>query len=79
MSLRTRESVKLSRGAMTYNFDPDRWLETHQAALEARRDRGEIDAAEFAVELAELDRRYDEMVMRLDGTYQIPRNQVAED
>jgi hypothetical protein len=57
---------------MTYNFDPDRWLETHQAALAARRDRGEIDDAVLAAEMAELDRRYDEMVARLDGTYVIP-------
>lgn len=57
---------------MTYNFDPDRWLETHRAALEARRARGEIDEAVFADELEDLDRRYDEMVARLDGTYVIP-------
>jgi hypothetical protein len=57
---------------MTYNFDPDRWLESHRAALAARRDRGELDAAALAAELAELDRRYDEMVARLDGTFEIP-------
>jgi len=57
---------------MTYNFDPDRWLETHRAALEARLNRGEIDEASFKAELEELDRRYDEMVARLDGTYEIP-------
>lgn len=64
---------------MTYNFDPDRWLETHQAAVEARRDRGEIDDAGLAAELAELDRRYDEMVARLDGTYVIPPNRSTDD
>jgi hypothetical protein len=42
---------------MTYNFDPDRWLEANRAALEARRDRGEIDAAELESGLVELDRR----------------------
>ena len=57
---------------MTYNFDPDQWLHLHNAALEARRDRGEIDEAAFAAELLELDRRYDEMVTRIDGTYEIP-------
>jgi hypothetical protein len=57
---------------MTYNFDPDRWLEANRAALEARRDRGEIDAAELESGLVELDRRYEEMVARLDGTYNIP-------
>jgi hypothetical protein len=57
---------------MTYNFDPDRWLEANRAALEARRDRGEIDAAELESGLVELDRRYEEMVAHLDGTYNIP-------
>ena len=57
---------------MTYNFDPDRWLESHRAVLEARRDRGELDQLEFEAAVAELERRYDEMVDRLDGTYSIP-------
>ena len=59
---------------MTYHFDPDRWFETHRAALEARRDRGEIDEAAFDAEILELDRRYEEMLTRLDGTYEIPKN-----
>ena len=42
---------------MTYNFDPDRWLESHLAALEARRERGEIDDTTFEEEKLELDRR----------------------
>ena len=57
---------------MTYNFDPDRWMEAHRAVLETCRDRGEIDDAELEAELLELDQRYDEMVARLDGTYEIP-------
>jgi hypothetical protein len=57
---------------VTYNFDPDLWLEAHRAALMARRDRGEIDDATVELELLELDRRYEEMVARLDGTYEIP-------
>jgi len=57
---------------MTYNFDPDRWFEAHRAALEARRERGEISVEEHARLLEDLDRRYDEMVARLDGTYRIP-------
>ena len=64
---------------MTYNFDPDRWLETHLAALEARRDRGEIDEHTFEAKKLELDRRYEEMVARLDGTYEIPPPQPAGD
>ena len=61
---------------MTYNFDPDRWMEAHRAVLEARRDRGEIDDAELEAELLELDQRYDEMVARLDGTYEIPSSRT---
>ena len=57
---------------MTYNFDPDRWMEAHRAVLGACRDRGEIDDAELEAELLELDQRYEEMVARLDGTYVIP-------
>ena len=57
---------------MTYNFDPDRWMEAHRAVLETCRDRGEIDDAELEAELLELDQRYEEMVARLDGTYTIP-------
>jgi hypothetical protein len=57
---------------MTYNFDPDRWLESHRAALERRRDRGELDQLEFAAELQDLERRYEEMLDRLDGTYELP-------
>lgn len=56
---------------MTYNFDPDRWLEAHRAVLETCRDRGEIDDAGLEAELLELDRRYEEIVARLDGTYEI--------
>ena len=64
---------------MTYNFDPDRWFETHREALEARRDRGEMDAATFEVELDELQRRHEEMVTRLDGTYEIPAGRPQSD
>lgn len=57
---------------MTYNFDPEAWLERQLAALDARRDRGEIDDGAHTAELDDLHRRYDEMVVRLDGTYEIP-------
>jgi len=57
---------------MTYNFDPDRWYESHRAALEGRRERGELDEREFVAALQDLERRYEEMLDRLDGTYEIP-------
>jgi hypothetical protein len=56
---------------MTYNFDPEKWLEAQRAVIEARHARGELDDADVKAELLELDRRYDELVARLDGTYEI--------
>jgi hypothetical protein len=57
---------------MTYNFDPERWLELHVALLDERRRRGEIDDGTYHHERAELERRYDAMIERLDGTYRLP-------
>ncbi len=58
---------------MTYNFDPDRWYEDQRRLLVARRDAGEIDAATFEALAEDLDRRYDDMVKRLDSTFQLPK------
>ncbi len=58
---------------MTYNFDPEHWYEIQRRALDARRRRGELDDDEAAAALADLEQRYEEMLERLDGTYQIPR------
>ena len=60
---------------MTYNFDVERWFETHKAILDARLQKGELDAEGFRLALEDLDRRADEMLGRLDGTFQIPKNQ----
>ena len=58
---------------MTYNFDPDRWYEDEREMLDARYKSGEISEQEYKKALSELDRRYDEMLDRLDGTYQVPK------
>jgi hypothetical protein len=58
---------------MTYNFDPDRWYEREREMLDARQRAGEISAQEYKKVLSELDRRYDKMLDRLDGTYQVPK------
>ena len=58
---------------MTYNFDPDGWYEREREMLDARHRAGEINEQEYKNALSELDRRYDEMLDRLDGTYQVPR------
>jgi hypothetical protein len=57
---------------MTYNFDPDRWYENELAYLVARRHSGELSLAGYEAAVRELDRKYDEMVNRLDGSYQLP-------
>ena len=57
---------------MTYNFDPDRWYENERAALEERRSSGAISESEFKKALEELDKRYDDLWKRLDGSFQIP-------
>ncbi len=57
---------------MTYNFDPEQWLENQVRLLESRRASGELAEADFERERAVLERRYEEMVARLDGSFQIP-------
>jgi hypothetical protein len=57
---------------MTYNFDPDRWYENQRALLEHSRARGELSAAEFEQQLERLGERYDEMLQRLTGPFELP-------
>ena len=58
---------------MTYNFDPDKWYDIERELLEGRLRKGEITEQVFKSAVEELDRRYDEMLDRLDGSYQIPK------
>lgn len=55
---------------MTYNFDPDRWLENEQAALEEQRRRGELTEAEFKAAwdalLDEYEKHCDRVNIRTD-------------
>ena len=57
---------------MTYNFDPDRWYEMQRNALVRQLDRGELSRADYEERLEELDRRLEELLDRLDGSFQIP-------
>jgi hypothetical protein len=57
---------------VTYNFDPERWYENQKEVLGVRRERGELDEMAFAEARAELDRRYEEMLSRLDGSFRLP-------
>jgi hypothetical protein len=55
---------------VTYNFDPDRWLDNEQASLEARRARGELTDDEFKrawdALLDEYERHCDRVNIRAD-------------
>jgi len=57
---------------VTYNFDPDAWLAARLALLDEKFRRGELDRTDLERERIDLDRRYQEMLDRLDGSYQIP-------
>jgi len=56
---------------VTYNFDPERWLENHQALLQKQLRDGEIDEEAFTREREALEERYNRMCDRLDGTYRV--------
>jgi hypothetical protein len=57
---------------MTYNFDPDRWFDNEYTALEGLLKQGELSRNAYETALEDLERRYDEMLERLDGTYRLP-------
>jgi hypothetical protein len=57
---------------MTYNFDPDRWYENQRRLVDLRKDGGELDEVAYLAELEVLERRYDEMVKRLDRSFDLP-------
>ncbi len=57
---------------MTYNFDPDLWYANERSHLDSQLKTGALSQEAFEAALADLDRRYEEMLDRLDGTYAIP-------
>jgi hypothetical protein len=57
--------------AMTYNYDPDRWYANERSAIETIRKKEQWSDPEYEMALENLEKRYDEMIRRLDGTYQI--------
>lgn len=58
---------------MAYNFYLERWHENEYKALEARLKNGDLTGVEFEKACSDLLNRYEEMVARLDGTYQLPK------
>jgi len=59
---------------VTYNFDPDQWHKNEFEFIKTEYKSGKITKQEFKSELKELERRYEEMYDRLNGTYQISNN-----
>jgi hypothetical protein len=64
---------------MTYNFDPDRWLENEITFLENSYKSGKISELEYETSLEKLHIRHEEMWNRLDGTYRIPSEKFHGD
>ena len=57
---------------MTYNLDPDPWYDNERLVIEERFRSGRINAREYKKAINDLECRYEDMLDRLDGTYQIP-------
>lgn len=60
---------------MTYNFDVDAWYDMHRTRLERLHGDGTLDDAAFEKACVDLDRRYEDLWRRLDGSYQLPKTQ----
>ncbi len=58
---------------MTYNFDPERWYEKEYSVLETLHQKGCVTDIEFEDRCSKILKRYEAMLSRLDGTYQIPK------
>jgi hypothetical protein len=67
-----RSLLRIKEKRMTYNFDPQRWYDNELALLEHSLASDKIDAQQYDAALEELNRRYEQMLDRLDGTYQLP-------
>jgi hypothetical protein len=64
---------------MTYNFDPERWYENEYSTLETLYKNGTITDSEFDDRCSNLQKRYEEMLSRLDGTYLIAKEGEKND
>jgi len=56
---------------MTYNFDPDRWYEDQRLRLDHQLHHAGLTEEAYRAALEELDRRHEEMLRRLDGTFRV--------
>ena len=58
---------------MTYNFDPDKWLENELFAIQAHYRSGQLTRQEYREAVEKLEDKYAAMWKRLDGSYQLPK------
>jgi hypothetical protein len=56
---------------MTYNFDPDKWLENELIILQSRLKKGDLTPEAFDRAVLDLEKRHEEMWNRLDNSYRI--------
>lgn len=61
---------------MTYNFDPERWFAIECDALEAAFYAGRLDRVAYEKAQQRLQERLDSLWDRLDGSYQLPDDQI---
>lgn len=57
---------------VTYNFDAERWLARQLELVADRHRRGELDEEACRREREAIELRYEQMLDRLDGTFQLP-------
>ncbi len=57
--------------SMTYNFDPDKWYDNEYDLLVFRRGQKKMTSVQFETAVADLEKRHQQMWLRLDNTYQI--------
>jgi hypothetical protein len=60
---------------MTYNFDPDRWYENELFLIHSGYKAGQLTRQEYDNAVDKLDRKLKMMWERLDGSYQLPKNE----
>jgi hypothetical protein len=53
---------------MTYNFDPDQWVERELAVIRASCKAGKITRQEYEKAEKTLDKRLEDMWKRIDGS-----------
>lgn len=56
---------------MTYNFDPDKWLDIQMELLKKKLQEEVISREEYDIGVKELEERYHQMWKHLDGYFQI--------